>query len=71
MYAAWAEGQADGWDAGAEPYRRTEGDDGEVILQGVWIKASRRRQAVFCQNTKGISKSLYVTKDFLEERLTL
>ncbi len=39
MYAAWAEGQTDGGDAGAEPDRGTEGDDGKVIIQGVWIKA--------------------------------
>ncbi len=39
MYAAWAEGQTDGGDAVAESNRGAEGDDGKVILQGVWIKA--------------------------------
>ncbi len=33
------QGQTDGRDAGAEPNRGAEGDDGDVILQSVWIKA--------------------------------
>jgi hypothetical protein len=39
MYTAWAQGQTDGGDAGAESNRKHKSDDGEVILHGVWIVA--------------------------------
>ncbi len=61
MYTASRQRQTDWRDAGAEPNRGAEGDDGKVILQGVWIEAGmphegdRQYSALY---KEGISKRL-------------